>query len=834
MIRLSKLKVYDKGLGKVKIKGLISAPDDLLSVAISKDGQSYTASTFDRVWYFSDNKLQWKLNIDNFNSLSLSDCGRYLLIGTLTRLIYMDAPHFKPDKVYMEKSKELPKETKGSNYWILPVNDIDLSVISADGKSIIIGGEKTLYCYNHLMEKQWTFEMGDKIWGVSFAADGATIVAGSGKEVYYFNQEGKLLWQFRTGSLVRFPNLSSDGKRVLASSSKKLYLFSQRGQLLSEVDTGTSQTVGASDELETIAGGASTQVYCFNAEGKRLWEKEEKDFINMVHVTANGEGVVVGTGSDILNNPALQVYHKDGTLLWSYLPRNSVRAVATDTNGHIILAGIGRKLKRFDNTLILHKTSITVSDRCRTILEVLRTRGIDIARHEEEFTECNEDLEKGNSETALTNLLELERTLGRVKERFQMAKETIPNWLESLGVNVEASDDLINGIFPLYNKYVDINDNTSLTSKRNQLDAYVRTLRKALESVDPSVLRKKKSSNKKPVLKQKLSVLSTTLDGISGLNRVVKNLKSEKINFIFELEDTTRNVILDHLSSRNYEKDITEAIQKVEDFEERIDSLLFRIQKFETTIKLWKEHESMRSPDSVPIEIKTDTIEDGENIVLVIDIINGYESPITKVNVRTFTKDPVGNFIEPDHGVMGTIAEIPSEKSTRFKATFRGDASVNIVVNGILLFEVERVEYKVKLPPMNISLLAPTISPHPISEVEYSRAMENNETYKESLIVKEAEMATIRKYLDEKLNKFEHIRNRESDNDDGKSIILWNSGKLGKSDTILLGLYIREGELDEIEIAISSFSSNKEKGVAFAQDIMNHFRMNYKHKDATG
>lgn len=834
MMRLSKMKVYDKGLGKVKTKNLLTAPDDILAVAISKDGNSYVASTFDRVWYFSDNKLLWKLNIDNFNSLSLSDDGRYLAIGTLTRLIYMDAPHFKPSEVYVEKTKQLPKEIVGPNFWILPVNDIDITVLSSDGKSVIIGGEKTLYYYNNLMEKLWTFEMGDKIWGVSFAADGTTITAGSGKEVYYFNQEGKLLWQFRTGSLVRFPRLSSDGKRVLASSSKKLYLFSQRGQLLSEVDTGTSQTVDASEELETIAGGSSTQVYCFSSDGKRLWEKEEKDFINMIRVTSNGEGVIVGVGSDILNNPALQVYHKDSTLLWSYFPKSLVKAVATDANGHIIIAGIGRKVRRFDNNLILHKTSITVSDRCKTILDFLKARGIDIARHEEEFFECDEDLNKGKSETALTNLLELERTLSRVKERFHMAKETIPNWLESLGVNVEASDGLINGIFPLYNKYVDINDNTTLTSKKNQLDSFIRTLRKALESVDPSVLRKKKSSTKKPVLKQKLSIISTTLEGISGLNKVVKNLKSEKINFIFELEDTTRNVILDHLSGRNYEKDITEAILKVEDFEERIETLLFRIQKFEATIKLWREQDSMRSPDSVPLEIRTDTKEDGKNIVLIINIINGYEDPITKVNVRTFTKDSMGNFIDPDHGVMGTVAQISPEKSAQFRATFQGDASVNIVVNGFLLFEVDRVEYKVKLQPKNISLLSSTISSHTISEVEFSSAMENNEKYEESIIVREAEFSAIKKYLSEKLTKFHVVLNREPETDDQKTHIMWSSGKLGKKDTIFIITNIQESEYDDIKIKISSLSTDKEKGVVFAQDIMNYFRMNFKHKDAIG
>jgi len=678
------------------------------------------------------------------------------------------------------------------------------------------------------MEKGWTFEMGDKIWGVSIAEDGNTITAGSGKEVYYFNNEGKLLWQFRTGSLVRFPHLSSDGKLVLASSSKKLFMFSQRGQLLSEVDTGTSQTVGASQELEIIAGSSSTQLYCYNTDGKRLWEKEEKDFINIVRVTANGEGVVVGLGSDILNKPALQVYHKDGTLLWSYFPRNLVKAVAADSNGHYIVAGIGRKIKRFENTLILTRTSITVSGQCSEILEFLKSKGIDVARQEEDFRDHNADLQKGKSEEALDNLINLQRTLGRIKERYHMAKETIPNWLESLGVNVEVTDGLINGIFPLYNKYVDINDNTSLAGKKKQLDSYVRTLRKTIESVDPSVLRKKKSSVKKPILKQKLSILSTTLDGTAGLNKVVKNLKSEKINFIFELEDTTRNVILDHLSGKNYDKENAEAIQKAEDFEAKIDSLLFRIQKFETTIKLWREQDSMRAPDSVLVEIKTSTREEGGNLILTIDVTNNYNDQITKVNVRTFTNDSIFNFIDPDHGVIGTTATIPQERKGQFQALFRSDASSNIVVNGILLFEVDHVEHKVKLPAINISLISSTITPVTISEGDYSKTMESNETYQESLIVKDAEVGASIKYMQEKLSRFNVVRDKKAVTEDGETRIIWHSGKFGKSDTIYLTLVVSERENQEIEVGITSYSKNKEKGTVYVQDIMNYFRMNFK------
>ncbi len=828
MFRRNKLKIYDKGLGKVKIKNRYSASDDILQVAISSDGHTFAAATFDRVYYFSEDKFQWKLNIDNFNSFSLSNCGRYLIICTLTRLIYLDAPHFKPENAYKEKTKELPDEIKQSNFWIQSVSDIDMGVISSDGKFVVIGGEKSLHLYTNLGEKMWSFEMGDKIWGITIAKNGMAISAGSGKEVYYFDQDGKLLWQFRTGNLVRFPYLTIDGKKVTVSSGGKVYVFSQRGQVLREHETGTAQTLGSSEDMATLAGGTSTGTFCFDSDGKKIWEKEEKDFINMIRVSANGEAVIVGTGSEVLNNPNLHVYHRDGTLLWSYMVRGLVKAVATDDNGHYIVAGIGRKVVRFENTLTITRTSITVSKRCNEIIDYLRSRGIDVSRLVNELKQYNEALENKETETALNNLLKLEKTLLRVKERYYMAKETIPNWLESIGISVEITDDLINGIFPLYNKYVDINDNKSLSGKSSQIDSYIRNLRKALESVDPRVIKDTKTGKKKPVLQQKLSVISITIDSISGLKKVVNNLKTEKINFIFELEDTTRNIILDHISGKNYEREIAETIQKAERFEEKIESLLHRIQKYEATIKLWREQETMHSPDSVLVGIRSSIKEEEGAVNLIITITNNFEESISKVNIRAFTKDSILNFIEPGHGVTGTVTEIHPERSEDFWLKLRSELIEDVVMNGILIFELDRIEYQVKLPPMNISLLSPNITGTDLSEADFSRTMEDDRIYQEALIVKNAELKYVMEYIRDRLQRFTVIRDKQATTDEGEARILWNAGKFGKQDLILVIVVVMERENMEIEIATSVYSTDMDKATAFIRDVMNYFRATYK------
>jgi len=316
----------------------------------------------------------------------------------------------------------------------------------------------------------------------------------------------------------------------------------------------------------------------------------------------------------------------------------------------------------------------------------------------------------------------------------------------------------------------------------------------------------------------------------------VKNLQTEKINFIFDLEDTVRNVILDHLSSKNYETDIAEAIQKVVDFEDKIEALLFRIQKFETTIKMWREQESMRSPDSVQVEIKTGTKEDGHDQLLTLSITNNYHEKISKVNVRTFTKDSIFNFIDPDHGVVGVTPHpmIEPQETKHFTARFRSDASVNVVVNGILMFELDRVEYQVKLPPVNISLLAPTISGFDITDVEYSKTMESKVNYQESLVIKDADMDAVIKYLREKMARFRMVRNRKVPTEKGNTQILWNAGKFSRDQKIFVTVVVRERENQELEVGTSVFSTDKEKGTAFVQDLMNYFKMNYKVVESGG
>ena len=257
-----------------------------------------------------------------------------------------------------------------------------------------------------------------------------------------------------------------------------------------------------------------------------------------------------------------------------------------------------------------------------------------------------------------------------------------------------------------------------------------------------------------------------------------------------------------------------------------------RIQKFETTIKLWREQEKLRAPDSVELEIKTSTKEDGEDIILTIDITNGLGAPIEKVNVRTFTKDPIFNFMEPDHGVTETIPSIQHERSRRFEIKFRSNKSMNIVVNGIILFEFEKDEIRVKLPPMNISLLAPTISPYPISEPDYSTILEKKQNYQESLVIKNAEITKVYKYSQEKLSRFTSVRDKRVSTEDGDTRILWYSGSFGKNSPFLISLVASERENQMIELTINSYSKEEKKGTAFVQDFMNYFRMNYKHKDS--
>ena len=831
MIRVSKRKIYDKGLGYVKIRNRHTASDDILAVALSRDGQSFAAATFDRVYYFSENRFQWKLHTDNFNSLSISECGRYLVIGTLTRLIYLDASHFKPEDAYMEKTKELPEEMKEKDHWILPLKDMDIALISSDGKSIVVGGEKTLYFFDSNGDRLWTFEMGDKIWGLNISRSGDYIAAGSGKEVYFFSNEGKLLWQFRTGNLVRFPHISEDEKKILASSSRKLYLFSQRGQLRWEVETGTTQAISASRDLEIIAGGASTEVFCLDRSGRKLWEDEGKDFINMVQVSDNGEGIFVAEGSEVLNHPALHVYYRDGTLLWSYLCRGQVKAIATDEYGRYTVAGIGRKILRFESNIILTKTSISVSERCSEMLKDLKSHSIDVSRQEKEFQEFNTILQQGKSDRALDRLLKLERELNRMRERYRMAKETIPNWLDSLGVNVEVTDDLINSIFPLYNKYVDINENQSLKSIKSELKSYISSLKKALRSVDPTILRKRKGSQKKPVLEKKLSILSTTLEAAKGLMKVVENLQTEKINFVFELEDTARNIIIDHLSGKNYENEINSAINSSEEFEEKQENLLYRIQRFMSTIRLWREQEEMSQPESIQVGIDFSTREREDGVDLIISVKNNYESPISRVSIRAFTSDPIYNFIEPDQGVSGPLASIQPEKSEEFWYKLRSRPSEEAIVNGILLFELDKKEHQVKLPPMNISVLSRDIESTTISESEYSRIMEENENYQETVVLREGELKQIIDYINERLKRFNIIRDKTASTTEGEAKIIWSAGKITGKDLILVTFVVRKKANGDVEIGSSAYSPDMKKAAAFVKDIMAYFRMTYRVKD---
>ena len=177
--------------------------------------------------------------------------------------------------------------------------------------------------------------------------DGNVVAIGySNSTVKVFGRQGGILWSHSTPAPVISLDLSHDGGIVATRnypatappiSYPSISVFDGTGHLLSQglytTSSGTSdyfqKLVAVSNDgarvYTSLWTGAGMQVtfYCFGNTGSQLWGVASGLHVwpNWIAVSANGEKVVFGSGSEDLPGGHIghvHVFNKQGTLLWYY------------------------------------------------------------------------------------------------------------------------------------------------------------------------------------------------------------------------------------------------------------------------------------------------------------------------------------------------------------------------------------------------------------------------------------------------------------------------------------------------------------------------------------
>jgi outer membrane protein assembly factor BamB len=210
-----------------------------------------------------------------------------------------------------------------------------------------------------------------------------------------FDQDGNLLWEHQIEEWIETVAVSTGGYVIAGPRDRYIYVYDCTGKLIfshyAENNYDIQDVVIAPDESYFLFGSERSYLNCYTFEGDLLWKQEAGPLSN-IRISADGEYIVVGTANSrlllfdrhgtnlwdtkvtdaffieevaisdhaeyiaintqerlFLPTLYLDVYNREGQLLWRYEGNQPFMAIAISGDGHYIAAGNQNTLVSFDN-----------------------------------------------------------------------------------------------------------------------------------------------------------------------------------------------------------------------------------------------------------------------------------------------------------------------------------------------------------------------------------------------------------------------------------------------------------------------------------------------------
>jgi outer membrane protein assembly factor BamB len=148
-------------------------------------------------------------------------------------------------------------------YW-LDIRDGVLGVSDSDGNVVII---------NHEDESQWSKKSsGSSGWMVRCDEIGVYHGHQNGVTMYDW-EDGSVVWNQETRGSVLF-GWQEESTVYAGTGDSKVYQFTKKGEpgKVFEADGSVYSCAAAEDGKYVFAGDSSSSIYCWDADGKRLWK----------------------------------------------------------------------------------------------------------------------------------------------------------------------------------------------------------------------------------------------------------------------------------------------------------------------------------------------------------------------------------------------------------------------------------------------------------------------------------------------------------------------------------------------------------------------------------
>jgi len=451
-------------------------------------------------------------------------------------------------------------------------------VITKDSQLIFVLLESKISCYDSWGQIQWEFVNESPITKMSLSSDGNNLLFFSGSITKSLNRFGEIVWENDFTNPVLDISFS-ETNQMLISSNLSLFLVEANKEITKLAD-GDFNSIFCSSEGVILLSGKKMVYMSYN--GTQIWSKEVpnstnisfsnggiKNFMlvngkNVFCQDRNGDMIWKYSSTDNLSNLACiesgkmvcftsnNVFHVldvNGEQVWTYQAREEITGFTFSFHGGDIILASKSKIHWFQNEGFLRLEIESELEKARELIDK-------ISIYESSVTYIQNDIDKAHSlysgnfdrlRAAFQILYDVNSRLSLLQKRHVEYLDSLPNFMENLGLQGAQTDDMIPPLYPYYSLYNDLKDVSYL---ENILEAANYFLLKLNRDELTTTNKDEKIKSKDP------HFFKSAKKGISQEVRNIEGLIASSEADVSSFESKLRDMIMDWLKTGQIESQI--------------------------------------------------------------------------------------------------------------------------------------------------------------------------------------------------------------------------------------------------------------------------------------
>ena len=608
----------------VKLLAKQPVEESILSLETDFKGKVAVALTSSTINIFSNRTLLKKINIKN---------GKKIRISSVS------------EKIYVLTSEELHCfDYWGHLEWIYSTEGlIDDFSIDISGKRIVLQGANFLIFLSRFGELDWESNFDELIISTFQSSNNDLLFVSTINSVFFLDTQKQFTKLLEiSGQVSTF--FSDDGGISLTDNG--LISFSLTGHILWEKELNNLNSIKYSNSSlhnYTINGGK--KFICHDRNGDEIWSYNSEEIIEDFKVIESG--LMAG----IYSSSYLHILDDFGQQAWSYYAREKIVDFSFSSFGGDIVLASEKKIHWFQNEGFLRNQLSKNINFIEELMPKVSVYEFNMGDIEDDW-QLVQDQSGGDFQSlkkSFSIILDLRRKLEKLQKRHINYLDSLPNFMQFLGLEGAQTDEMVPLIYPYYSLHKDIINSSDYSS----LIEYANHLLSRLSRYDLTRIKKE------GIFDQKFFITEAK-KGIENECSVIKKLIDESKEDLEKLSGDVKNLILRWLKSGTIDSGIQDF------FHEYKNKISARLVKKEVILDKIDSHMAFVDYNTKNefVILSSSEFRSQKKVELRLNILNNSEVKLNKLSIRAKLEGGGLELSSPPSGVLRLNHISPNESAS--------------------------------------------------------------------------------------------------------------------------------------------------------------------------